>query len=166
MAGAGIQYGLAAGAERLREDRYIADIAAGNGDEYAERDAAMKTTRIRIVTILTGIMVVIINFSTMLTVRFLAWYERWTTRTSMERWVLLKLSVSQLINAFAAPLIAAYVSGNKSGWFVRGGLMEAAFFVQCSNALLPPLVHFLGIGDNFKFYVLAPFARTQVRDLG
>ena len=163
MAGAGIQYGLASGAERLREDRYIADIAAGNGDEYAEREAAMKTTRIRIVTILTGIMVVIINFSTMLTVRFLAWYERWTTRTSMERWVLLKLSVSQLINAFAAPLIAAYVSGNKSGWFVRGGLMEAAFFVQCSNALLPPLVHFLGIGDNFKFYVLAPFARTQVR---
>eukprot|EP00889_Picochlorum_renovo_P000902 jgi/Picre1/27932/NNA_000894.t1 len=56
---------------------------------------------------------------------------------------------------------AAYVSGNKSGWFVRGGLMEAAFFVQCSNALLPPLVHLLGIGDNFKFYVLAPFAKTQ-----
>lgn len=162
MAGAGIQYGLASGAERLREERYIADIAAGNGDEQLERDAAVKTTRIRVVTILIGVMVVIINFSTMLTVRFLAWYERWTTRTSMERWVLLKLSFSQLLNAFAAPLIASYVSGNKSGWYVRGGLVEAAFFVQCSNALLPPLVHLLGIGDNFKFYVLSPFARTQV----
>lgn len=162
MAGAGIQYGLASGAEKLREDRYIADIVAGNGDEQLERDAAVKTTRIRVVTILSGVMVVIINFSTMLTVRFLAWYERWTTRTSMERWVLLKLSFSQLLNAFAAPLIASYVSGNKSGWYVRGGLVEAAFFVQCSNALLPPLVHFLGIGDNFKFYVLSPFARTQV----
>lgn len=162
MAGAGIQYGLASGAERLREDRYIADIAAGNGDEQSEREAAIKTTRIRVVTILIGVMVVIINFSTMLTVRFLAWYERWTTRTSMERWVLLKLSFSQLLNAFAAPLIASYVSGNKSGWYVRGGLIEAAFFVQCSNALLPPLVHLLGIGDNFKFYVLSPFARTQV----
>jgi len=163
MAGAGIQYGLASGAERLREERYIADIAAGNGDEQLERVAAIKTTRIRVVTILIGVMVVIINFSTMLTVRFLAWYERWTTRTSMERWVLLKLSFSQLLNAFAAPLIASYVSGNKSGWYVRGGLVEAAFFVQCSNALLPPLVHLLGIGDNFKFYILSPFARTQVR---
>ncbi|KAI8112216.1 hypothetical protein M9434_003540 [Picochlorum sp. BPE23] len=161
MAGAGIQYGLASLAERLRQERYIADIAAGDGEEESEREAAIKTTRIRIVTILTGVMVVVINFSTMLTVRFLAWYERWTTRTSMERWVMLKLSFSQLINAFAAPVIAAYVSGNKSGWFVRGGLMEAAFFVQCSNALLPPLVHLLGIGDNFKFYVLAPFAKTQ-----
>lgn len=161
VAGAGIQYGLAAGAERLREERYIADIAAGNGDESSERDASIKTIRIRVVTMLTGIMVVIINFSTMLTVRFLSWYERWTTRTSMERWVLLKLSFSQLINAFAAPLIAAYVTGNKSGWYVRGGLMEAAFFVQCSNALLPPLVHLLGIGDKFKRYLLAPHARTQ-----
>ena len=161
VAGAGIQYGLASGAERLREERYIADIAAGNGDELSEREASIKTTRIRIVTIITGIMVVIINFSTMLTVRFLSWYERWTTRTSMERWVLLKLSFSQLINAFAAPLIAAYVAGNKSGWYVRGGLMEAAFFVQCSNALLPPLVHLLGIGDKFKRYLLAPHARTQ-----
>jgi hypothetical protein len=83
----------------------------------------------------------------------------------MERWVMLKLSVSQLTNAFAAPLLAAYASGNQSGWFVRGGLIEAAFFVQCANAILPPLVHFLGIGDNFKFYVLAPFAKTQVRFL-
>jgi hypothetical protein len=81
MAGAGIQYGLAAGAERLREERYIADITAGNGDESSERDASIKTTRIRVVTMLTGIMVVIINFSTMLTVRFLSWYERWTTRS-------------------------------------------------------------------------------------
>jgi hypothetical protein len=161
MAGAGIQYGLAAGAERLREERYIADVTAGNGDESSERDASIKTTRIRVVTMLTGIMVVIINFSTMLTVRFLSWYERWTTRSSMERWVLLKLSFSQLINAFAAPLVAAYVTGNKSGWYVRGGLMEAAFFVQCSNALLPPLVHLLGIGDKFKRYLLAPHARTQ-----
>jgi len=161
VAGAGIQYGLASGAERLREDRYIADIAAGNGDESSEREAYVKTTRIRVVTIITGIMVVIINFSTMLTVRFLSWYERWTTRSSMERWVLLKLSFSQLINAFAAPLIAAYVTGNKSGWYVRGGLMEAAFFVQCSNALLPPLVHLLGIGDKFKRYLLAPHAKTQ-----
>jgi hypothetical protein len=161
VAGAGIQYGLASGAERLREERYIADIAAGNGNESSERDASIKTARIRIVTIITGIMVVIINFSTMLTVRFLSWYERWTTRTSMERWVLLKLSFSQLINAFAAPLIAAYVTGNKSGWYVRGGLVEAAFFVQCSNALLPPLVHLLGIGDKFKRYLLAPHAQTQ-----
>ena len=74
MAGAGIQYGLASGAERLREERYIADIAAGNGDEQLERVAAIKTTRIRVVTILIGVMVVIINFSTMLTVRFFAWY--------------------------------------------------------------------------------------------
>jgi hypothetical protein len=161
MAGAGIQYGLASGAEKLREERYMADIAAGNGDEAYEREATVKTTRIRVVTMITGIMVVIINFSTMLTVRFLSWYERWTTRTSMERWVLLKLAFSQLINAFAAPLIAAYVTGNKSGWYVRGGLMEAAFFVQCSNALLPPLVHLLGIGDKFKRYALAPHAKTQ-----
>ena len=162
VTGAGIQYGLASLGETLRKERYLADMTAGNGEEWAERDAEIKTIRIRAVTIITGIMVVVINFCTMLTVRALAWYERWTTRTSMERWVMLKLSVSQLTNAFAAPLLAAYASGNQSGWFVRGGLVEAAFFVQCANAILPPLVHFLGIGDNFKFYVLAPFAKTQV----
>lgn len=162
-AGAGVQYGLASLAEKFREDRYFAEMAAGNGEEWAVQDADRKTARIRAITIVTGVMVVVINFSTMLTVRALAWYERWTTRTSMERWVMLKLSVSQLMNAFAAPLLAAYASGNTTGWYVRGGLMEAAFFVQCANAILPPAVHFLGIGDNFKYFLLSPFARTQVR---
>eukprot|EP00889_Picochlorum_renovo_P000903 jgi/Picre1/27933/NNA_000895.t1 len=36
MAGAGIQYGLASLAERLRQERYIADIAAGDGEEESE----------------------------------------------------------------------------------------------------------------------------------
>lgn len=161
LAGAGIQYGLAVMSERLREDRILAEYAAGTGAEEAVQEARAKTRRLREVTIASGVMVVIVNFSIMITVRVLSWYERWTTRTSMERWVMLKLSISQLLNAFAAPVLAAYAAGNKSGWYARGGLMEAAFFVQCANALLPPIVHFLGIGDNLKYYVLSPFARTQ-----
>lgn len=161
MAGAGVQYGLASMAERLREDRMMAEYAAGGGAESDVREAAIKTRRLRWVAVGSGVTVVTINLTIMIVVRVLSWYERWTTRTSMERWVMLKLSVSQLLNAFAAPVLAAYISGNKSGWFARGGLMEAAFFVQCANSLVPPLVHFLGLGDNLKYYVLSPFARTQ-----
>jgi len=161
FAGASIQYGLAGMAERLRQDRILAEYAAGAGEAAAVKDAAAKTYRLRWVAVGSGVVVVTINLTIMVVVRVLSWYERWTTRTSMERWVMLKLSLSQLLNAFAAPVLAAYASGNTSGWYARGGLMEAAFFVQCANAFVPPLVHFLGIGDNLKYYVLAPFARTQ-----
>jgi hypothetical protein len=161
LAGAGIQYGFAVAAEQLREDRMMAQYAAGTGAEWAVHEAAVKTRKLRAVAVVSAVVVVTINLTIMLTVRALSWYERWTTRTSMERWVMLKLSISQLCNAFAAPMLAAYASGNRSGWFSRGGLMDAAFYVQCANSLVPPLFHLLGLGDKIKYYILSPFARTQ-----
>jgi hypothetical protein len=161
LAGAGIQYGFAVAAERLREDRMMAQYAAGTGAEWAVAEAAAKTKKLRAVSVVSAVVVVTINLTIMLTMRALSWYERWTTRTSMERWVMLKLSVSQLCNAFAAPMLAAYASGNRSGWFSRGGLMDAAFYIMCANSLVPPLFHLLGLGDKIKYYILSPFARTQ-----
>lgn len=161
LAGAGIQYGFAVAAEQLREDRMLAQYAAGTGAEWAVAEAAAKTKKLRAVSVVSAVIVVTINLTIMLTMRALSWYERWTTRTSMERWVMLKLSVSQLCNAFAAPMLAAYASGNRSGWFSRGGLMDAAFYIMCANSLLPPLFHLLGLGDKIKYYILSPFARTQ-----
>jgi hypothetical protein len=161
LAGAGIQYGFAVAAERLREDRMMAQYAAGTGAEWAVAEAAAKTRKLRAVSVVSAVVVVTINLTIMLTMRALSWYERWTTRTSMERWVMLKLSVSQLCNAFAAPMLAAYASGNRSGWFSRGGLMDAAFYIMCVNSLMPALFHLLGLGDKIKYYILSPFARTQ-----
>ena len=161
LTGAAIQYGLAVFSERSREDRMLAEYAAGTGTAWAIREAAKETRRLRLVVVLSGAVVVTVNLTIMFTMRALSWYERWTTRTSMQRWVMLKLSISQLLNAFAAPVLAAYASRNKTGWYARGGLMEAAFFVQLANALVPPLFHLLGIGDFVKYYILSPFARTQ-----
>jgi hypothetical protein len=121
-----------------------------------------RTRQLRLICVLAGVMVVTVNLATMLAVRGLSWTDRWTTRTSMERWVTLKLSISQLTNAFAAPVLAAYLSGNRASWYSRGGLAESAFFVQCANGLMVPLFHLLGPGDNLKWFLLSPFARTQV----
>lgn len=161
LTGAGIQYGLAVLGQKTREDRIHAEYAAGAGALWALKEADEQTLRLRLVVVLTGTVVVTINLTIMLTMRALSWYERWSTRTSMQRWVMLKLSVSQLLNAFAAPVLAAYASKSKSGWYARGGLMEAAFFIQIANAFGPPLFHLLGIGDFVKYYLLSPFARTQ-----
>ena len=161
LAGAGIQYGLAGAAERLREERMMAQYAAGTGAEWAVTEAANKSRKLRAISILSGVVVVTINLTVMVTMRALSWYERWTTRTSMERWVMMKLSVSLLCNAFAAPMLAAYATGNRSGWYSRGGLMESAFYVQCANALGPTLFNLLGLGDKLKYYILSYYARTQ-----
>lgn len=166
LAGAGVQYGLAVMAERERAGRMQAEYAAGTGAPWAVAAAAAKTRRLRAISVLAGVMVAAVNLGVMAAVRALSWRDRWTTRTSMERWVTLKLSVSLLTNAFAAPVLAAYLSGSLSGWYSRGGLMEAAFFVQCANGVAVPLFHLLGAGDNLRWYLLSHFARTQVRRRG
>lgn len=160
LAAAGIQYGLTMIAQHMRDVRMRSEYAAGNGESWAIQAASSTTVRLRLVSIVNGVVVVSLNLTIMVTVRALSWYERWTTRTSMERWVMLRLSISQLLNAFAAPMVAAYVSGNRSGWFSRGGLIEAAFYVQCANAVMPPLFHLMGTLDKLR-WMLSPFARTQ-----
>lgn len=160
LAAASIQYGLTMIAQHMRDERMRSEYAAGNGESWAIKAATSTTVRLRLVSIVNAVVVVSLNLTIMVTVRALSWYERWTTRTSMERWVMLRLSVSQLLNAFAAPMVAAYVSGNRSGWFSRGGLIEAAFYVQCANAVMPPLFHLMGTLDKLR-WMLSPFARTQ-----
>ncbi len=130
LAGAGVQYGLAAAAAELRAGRVLAEYAAAAGAPGAVAAAEAKAWRLRAVSAAAGVAVVTVNLLITVAVRRLSAAERWPTRSAAERWVMLKLSVSQLLNAFAAPVLAAYASGEATSWFTRGGLVEAAFFVQ------------------------------------
>ncbi len=50
-------------------------------------------------------------------VRQLSLYERWPTRSDTEKWHVVKLSVFYLINSFLVPVLAIYLSGNKTTWY-------------------------------------------------
>lgn len=62
-------------------------------------------------------------------------YERWHTRTSLERWTAVKLTLFFLLNSFAVPVLAAYLSSNTSSWCAQGAQGRAGQLV-CNWAVL------------------------------
>lgn len=73
-------------------------------------------TALNSISILSGLAVLLVNYSVTVAVRQLAVFERWHTRTAAERWQLLKLSAAYMGNAFVVPLLAAYFAGSTSSW--------------------------------------------------
>lgn len=167
-AGAGLQYGLAVAAERQRTDMMQSLRSADDTPSLdfsslgSLLDSAMNnSTFLRALSVLSGLAVVTVNWAITLAVRRLSVYERWHTRTSLERWVTCRLALSYLLNATAVPLLAAYLSGSTSGWYSRGGLVESAFYTQVANAVLVPAVMVCDPLPLLRAHVLSRCARTQ-----
>lgn len=45
--------------------------------------------------------------------------------------------------------------------YTRGGLVEAAFYIQVINAILPDIISVFDLKRMARFHVLAHFARSQ-----
>ena len=84
--------------------------------------AAFHVTKLRAIAAVAGLAVVALNWVVTLAVRRLTAWERWHTRTSSERFAGTKLALSYLLNSFAVPLLAAYLSGNTHSWCEGQGL--------------------------------------------
>ncbi|GAB4814122.1 hypothetical protein N2152v2_001168 [Parachlorella kessleri] len=172
LAGLGAQYGLAMLVEHERRKRVDAQVLdVRDSWDWSFSESGWLATRW--LALVAGFTVVLLNWTITLVVRRLSVYERWHTRTSLERWTAVKLTLFYLMNSFAVPILAAYLSSNTDSWQVaislwgrsamysRGGLMESAFWTQAANAVLPPLVNLIDPLDLLYLHILSRFAKTQ-----
>lgn len=109
----------------------------------------------------SGIVVVVVNLAISILVNSLSFYERWLTRSNREKWLTLKISVFYLVNSFLVPMLVQSSKKRRATWYLKGGLMEQAFFIQLSNAILPDLLTLFDPLDALNVYFFSRFARTQ-----
>ena len=162
-AGVLIQYGLCLAAERERARRMAFAHHEGGpaGVDLSSLGAFLLSTRLRVVALVSAASVVVINWLVTLAVRALARFERWHTGTARERATLVKLTAAYLLSAFAAPLLAAALSGHSDSWYSQGGAVESAFWTQVANGLVWPALALADPGDLLAAQVLSRAARTQ-----
>lgn len=108
-----------------------------------------------------GIVVVVVNLAISILVNSLSYYERWLTRSNREKWLTLKISTFYLVNSFLVPMLVQSTKKRRGTWYLKGGLMEQAFFIQLSNAILPDLLTLFDPLDALNVYFFSRFARTQ-----
>ncbi|KDD74162.1 hypothetical protein H632_c1519p0, partial [Helicosporidium sp. ATCC 50920] len=166
--GAAAQYGLCLLAERERQKRIAAyhfDGPLAQGMDWASAaslaSSLLTTLKLSVVAIITGLVIVLINQAITWAARRLCTYERWPTRTQLERWLVFRLSLCWTVNACAIPLVAARVAGSQGAWFARGGVVESACYTQIANAVLVPVGTLLGSPGELLAPWTARLAATQ-----
>lgn len=151
-AGIGIQLGF----EYLRaqqRDKVLKDQASADSEEEQGLiSSTAETAALQSLTIFSGLMVVVINSVVVGITKGLAKYEKHRTRSDMERSIVVRLSIIQVLNAVVAPLIVT----SPSNWYAKGGFFEQAFYVQSFNAFLPDMV---GLADPLRFIKRSRFAK-------
>ena len=159
-AGGGIQYFF----EYLRRQAY----------EDLHDEVAMSSTystgtylKLQLIASLTSLVVVIVNFSLDSLTVYLAKMETYKTRTTKTNVLIAELTLVNLLNYVIIPIITNRCSSTADGvcnWYVPGGFMEVAFWMQTFNVLALPFRVFSPwhyITSNW----LAPMAKTlQVQE--
>ena len=79
-------------------------------------ESSLTAVKSRNISLLSGVVVVFMNFCFTLAVRALSFHEKWHTRTQHEKGHAVKLSVFYLLNSFLVPILATAVSGNTQYW--------------------------------------------------
>lgn len=116
VGGAAAQYGLLTLAEHERSRR-IAYLHRDQDDGAVSWSRnLLDSARLSGVSAAAGVAVVAINLTITAVTRAGATRERWHTYTAREGWLVVRLSTTYCANAFAVPILAAYLSGNRSSW--------------------------------------------------
>ncbi|GMH32281.1 hypothetical protein BSKO_00115 [Bryopsis sp. KO-2023] len=154
--GAGFQFLLADIGEKARLKR----VEQIREDEFGDM-ATSNSISLQLIPQMMGIVVVLINLVVSIMVYIMSFYERWQTRSDREKWMVVKLSAFYLTNSFMVPvLVQSLQKSRRASWYSKGGLMEQAFYIQLSNAVLPDLITLLDPMERIMS-ILSRFARSQ-----
>jgi hypothetical protein len=105
--------------------------------------------KVRFLSILPSIGVVIINLALERIIRGLTFFEKHETLTAYNSSVALKLTVAQVINT---ALIAFVVNlDSRKDWFTPGGLVEDMSWILISNALVQPVCKVFSVQHVVKY---------------
>ncbi|GBG90667.1 hypothetical protein CBR_g51015 [Chara braunii] len=109
-------------------------------------------------TVFAALSVILINFLVASVVRYLTDnYERPHTRNGREKRLVWKLTMVYLVNGGILPLIAIH----PRNWFVPGGLVDQAFYIQVLQAIVPFLYAVVNPYYTFMRDFMAYHSRTQ-----
>lgn len=124
-AGGVMQWGF----NRAKEDQRVrllqlevSGVSGSSSDVY----------RLRGLSAANGLAIVLVNSFVQYLLPKLNDFERFRTYSSLETVYVWKLTVFQLLNTILVPLIVA----RRTTWYVRGGLVEQAFYIQVFNCAL------------------------------
>ena len=134
----GIYYGLAI----LK--RYIEDEAKNDSSNDSN---SYKQWLVRIVSIISSLIVIIINFLLKIAIRYLSSYEKHSTYTRYHLSVATKLMLSTFINSALLPL---FINIDKDKWFNSSGLATTIFYNVISISFISPLLDFFSISYILK----------------
>lgn len=141
-------------------DAEVSSVDDSNDDDSNLGVNLIEIAKLRGLTIASAFFIVLVNQVIVLVTKKMAEFERWHIKSSMQKYLIAKLSIAQILNAAIIPIIAAGNS-DKSTWFIRGGLAEEAFWVQLSNAILPDIVQALDPSILLADWFAPRHARSQ-----
>ncbi|KAK3254181.1 hypothetical protein CYMTET_36598 [Cymbomonas tetramitiformis] len=156
--GAVLQYLLEQEKQKARNDSIdsqTSELAAE--DESSTLDKARESFNLRFVSFAIAAVVVVMNIIITTAIRKLNMHEAYKTRSDKQMNFILKLTAGHLLNSVFVPIMVA----DPSYWYVRGGFVEQAFYIQLVNAVLPDIVQLLRVRYHINTIYLAKFAKTQ-----
>ncbi|OUS48939.1 hypothetical protein BE221DRAFT_203235 [Ostreococcus tauri] len=133
-------------------------------DELAISSSYSTSTyiKLQLMASATSLVVVSINFALdALTVRLSDW-EVYNTQTSKTNWLMAQLTIVNLVNYVIIPIVSNRCSNTADGvcnWYVPGGFIEVAFYMQVFNVIAMPFRIFTP-NSVIRRDVLAPLAKT------
>lgn len=130
-----------------------------DGDLISElQDAA----QLRLLAVTQGIVVTVINLLVSYAITAICNLEKHYTATYLMRSVITKLTIFYLFNSFVIPIVAVVTLENGSVvWFTRGGVVEAAVYIQLINAFVPDLIALFSVPRMINYHIFSKFARSQ-----
>lgn len=150
--------------EQMRDHQVEMERISKSGPENddSQNVSTLDSARLRGFSILSGLIVVIINLVITKIVNVFSYYERWATHTEHEKWLMAKLSIFYLMNSFLIPILAVgLIEDERDDWYSRGGVIEKAFYIQITNAIIPDVLTLLDPVEILNFCIISRFALTQ-----
>ena len=149
--------------------QYFFEVLRSNELENITNEVAFQSTastssyiRLQLVASSTSLMVVIINFLLDRLTVYLAQVEVYKTKTIETNMLIATLTFVNLLNYVIVPIVTNRCSSAADGvcnWYVPGGFIEYAFYLQVFNVLLLPFRN-MNIDHLIKVKMLAPMAKT------
>ena len=139
------------------EQNRVLEMEFANPTGGAALELQLLKLRVQVLSALSSAFVVGINVAFNFIARKLCQFEKWETRSLMERVLTFKLSVAALINSAVIPMIAA----TKKNFYIPGGFVEQAFYIQLFNAFVPDMLILFDANRILRRQVISHFAASQ-----
>eukprot|EP00854_Cymbomonas_tetramitiformis_P014262 gene14262-16868_t len=156
--GATLQYVLEVEKEKARNQSIDAQTTElADEDTSSTLEKAKENFDLRGVSFVIAGVVVVMNMVITAAIKSLNEYEAYKTRSQKEMNFILKLTAGHLLNSVFVPIMVA----DPAYWYVRGGFVEQAFYIQLVNAVLPDIIQLIQLTSRVNIMYMSQFAKTQ-----